>query len=704
MIAEFFALSMKRAAQRDMSLPELLGAAERIAQGGERTLAGELYRTWVQHNPDHPLLYAVYFNYGVVLTDNGELNDAKAALEEAIRLNPSFAPPYINLGSVLERLGATGEAVQQWTTLANMLGAVHGDSIFHRITALKQIGRVLEAGRIEANAEEALRMSLEIDSGQRDVVQHWVALRQTQCKWPIVEPWGRVTRTALMRGMSPLSLGSYSDDPVFHLAGANHYYRHDVAMPDAIGTAGGWPAPGTPRTRPLRIGYVSSDLREHAVGFLTSELFELHDREKVEVFAYYCGIAPEDGTKARIRATVDHWRDITSTSDKNAAECIVDDGIDILVDLNGYTKDARPKLFALRPAPIIINWLGYPGTLATPYHNYIIADDTIIPAGAEIYYAEKVLRLPCYQPNDRKRVIAPTPTRAECGLPQDAVVYCCFNGMQKISRFTFDRWMEILRAVPRSVLWLLAGTEETNDRLRQRAEQLGVAPHRIIYAPRRANPEHLARYPLADLFLDTAPYGAHTTASDALWLGLPVLTMPGRSFPSRVCASLVKAAGMEELICCGPQDYVRRATALGTDPALLRALREKLAEKRENCVLFDTGLLVSTLEQLYAQAWRDYAQGALPVPDLTNLEIYHEIGCEIDHEAHELSTVTDYKALYRRKLAVRDALYPIPADHRLWPGHGEAELDEYSASEPAAERPANGAAAADRGTGAQSLH
>jgi hypothetical protein len=258
--------------------------------------------------------------------------------------------------------------------------------------------------------------------------------------------------------------------------------------------------------------------------------------------------------------------------------------------------------------------------------------------------------------------------------------------------------------VPRAVLWLLAGSEESNLRLRQRAEEQGVAPHRIIYAPRRANPEHLARYPLADLFLDTSPYGAHTTASDALWLGVPVLTMMGRSFPSRVCGSLVKAAGMEELICAGPQDYVRRAIALGSDPALLRTLKAKLADKRENCVLFDTGLLVSSLEQLYAQAWRDYAQGALPVPDLTNLEIYHEIGCEIDHEASELSSVTDYKALYRRKLAVRDALYPVPADRRLWPARGEAEPEARAGAEAAAERPANGAAAGIGGIGAQPLH
>ena len=690
MIADFFAQSLKSAVAREMSVTDLLVAAERLTQASERTLASELYRAWVQHNTANPLLYAVYFNYGVVLTDSGDLEGAKNAFHEAIRINPSFPPPYINLGSVLERLGQVGEAVQQWTAIANALGTVNGDSIFHRTTALKQIGRVLETGRIEANAEEALRMSLDIDPDQRDVAQHWIALRQTQCKWPVIEPWAYAGKRALMRGMSPLSLGSYSDDPIFQLASANHYYRHDVADFDVIGTAGSWPAPASPRARPLRIGYVSSDLREHAVGFLTSEIFELHDREKVEVSVYYCGIPAEDSTKARIRSTVDHWCDIGSMPDKEAARRIVDDGIDILVDLNGYTKDARTKLFALRPAPVIVNWLGYPGTMATPHHNYIIADDFIVPPGSEVYYAEKVLRLPCYQPNDRKRVIAATPSRAEAGLPENAIVFCCFNGMQKISRFTFDRWVAILREVPRGVLWLLGGTDETNERVRQLAEQHGIGRDRVIFAPRRANPDHLARYPLADLFLDTSPYGAHTTASDALWMGVPVLTIPGRSFPARVCGSLVKAAGLEDLLCATPDEYVARAIALGNDPALLARVKQTVAAKRATSALFDTNLLVRGLEQLYAQAWADYCRDQLPVPDLRNLDVYHDIGCELDHEAAEFLVMDDYKAFYERKLAMRNALYPVPNDNRMWPAERQ-RLPADPAAETPAERRANGA-------------
>lgn len=702
MTAEFFANAVKSAVSRELPVAELLGAVERLAKSGERTLAAELYRAWVQANTQDPLLYAVYFNYGVVLTDNGDLAGAKAALTEAIRLNPTFAPPYINLGSVLERMGEVGGAVEQWRAIANQLGMVNGDSIFHRTNALKQLARVLETGRIEANAEEAMRMGLDIDPDQRDVAQHWIALRQSQCKWPVIEPWGYVSRRALMQGMSPLSTGSYSDDPLFQFSGANYYYRYDVANFDAIGTAGGWPTPEAPRSRPLRIAYVSSDLREHAVGFLTSEIFELHDRRNVEVFAYYSGIPASDATNTRIRATVDHWCDITAMPDKVAAKRMLDDGIDILVDLNGYTKDARTKLFALRPAPIMINWLGYPGSVATPYHNYIIADDFIIPPAHEIYFSEKVLRLPCYQPSDRKRIVSPTPSRPDAGLPQDAVVFCCFNGMQKISRFTFERWLAILRDTPRAVLWLLTGSDDTNERLRQRAEQQGVARDRIIFGPRRSNAEHLARYPLADLFLDTAPYGAHTTASDALWMGVPVLTLPGRSFPSRVCGSLVKSAGMDELICKGSADYVAQAVRLGNDPEALAALRRKLAHNRESCVLFDMPLLVRSLEQLYAQTWRDHAQGQLPVPDLTNLEAYHAIGCDLDHEQTELLTMPDYNGLYRRSLAARNALYPLQPDRRLWPSGSEPAQETHAAA-PRDEPHANGMAAS-MGAPARPLH
>jgi predicted O-linked N-acetylglucosamine transferase (SPINDLY family) len=493
---------LRRAVARELSASELIAAAEEVSSGGERDLVPQLYQAWLARNPDDPLRHAVQFNLAVAQAEAGDLAGARDAFVEAIRSNPDFLPPYINLGVLLERGGHIEQAVTSWMGAVNRVPAVTGDAVTHKAAALKQLGRVFENAQDAPTAEDFLHKSLDIDPHQRDVAQHWIALRQAQCKWPVVTGWGGVTRKLLLGAISPLSLAVHSDDPIFQLGNAHRYYRMEVA-PASIATVGAWPAPQEGARRRLRIGYVSSDLREHAVGFLTAELFELHDKARVEVFAYYCGTPPKDALSARIEAAVDRWTDISSMSDTDAAARIVADRIDILVDLNGYTKDARPKLFALRPAPVIVNWLGYPGTMGSPHHHYIIADDFIIPPELEHLYSEKVLRLPCYQPNDRRRVVAERrASRAEAGLPESAFVYCCFNGTQKISRFTFARWMEILRRVENSVLWLLSGGPAAEAALRRHAEAHRVAPERLVFAPKKTNPEHLARIGLADLFLE----------------------------------------------------------------------------------------------------------------------------------------------------------------------------------------------------------
>ena len=250
-------------------------------------------------------------------------------------------------------------------------------------------------------------------------------------------------------------------------------------------------------------------------------------------------------------------------SDEQAALQIARDGVDILVDLNGYTKFARTRLFSFRPAPVQVNWFGYPATMGTPYHHYIIADAAIIPEGDEIFYSEEVARLPCYQPNDRLREVAKTtPKRSDFGLPDDAFVYCSFNSTHKLTQRMFDSWLMILASTPGSVLWLLKATEDANARLRTYAAEHGLAPGRIVFAEKVTNPEHLARYPLADVFLDSFPYGAHTTCSDALWMGVPVLTLQGRSFAARVCASLLAAAGVPELAAANENEYRGKAIVL----------------------------------------------------------------------------------------------------------------------------------------------
>jgi len=446
------------------------------------------------------------------------------------------------------------------------------------------------------------------------------------------------------------------------LAVAAHYNKLDVGRPpDALSA---WPL--AEKKGPLRIGYLSSDLREHAVGYLMTEVLGLHDRSKVEIFAYYCGPESKDSLHERFKADSDHFVSISAMDDETAARRIAADGIQILVDLNGYTREARLKVVSRRPAPIIVNWLGFPGTMATPYHHYIVADDWLIPPTSEMFYSEKVLRLPCYQPNNRTRKVSDRPvSRQDSGLPADAVVYCCFNGAHKISRFTFDRWLTILERVPKGVLWLLSSNEATNQRLTAHAVARGIAAERIVFAAKLANPFHLARYVLADLFLDTTPYGAHTTASDALWMGVPVLTLSGRSFASRVCGSLVRSAGLPELVTESADEFVDRAVSLGNDPATLLGYRERLSANRDTSTLFDMPLLVRKLEELYQQMADDFEHGVLPRPDLSNLDVYLEVGSEVQHEQVEVQSIADYRGWWTEMLEERHRFRPIDPDRRL---------------------------------------
>ncbi|WP_031238208.1 O-linked N-acetylglucosamine transferase, SPINDLY family protein [Asticcacaulis sp. AC466] len=653
---------------KPMTVMELIQSAEALKAAGQEAGAIALYNQFLAQNPDHPLLYALLFNLGVILTDAGDLAQARDVMERVVDLNPDFHSVYINLGRIHEGLGNNAQAVITWNTLASRLDQLTGSAVRHKTMALNQAARVLEGAHQDEPAETALRISLELDPHQREAMQHFIALRQRQCAWPVVLPFENMTRDHLLSGISPLSIDAYTDDPIFQLAVSYTYNLRDVGMPgDRLTTH--WAAMNRPKDKPIRIGYLSSDLREHAIGHLMYEVLGLHDRSKVEVFAYYCGIPSTDPIHAHYKATADHFIDITKMDDATAARRIADDGIQILIDVNGYTRDGRTKLLSLRPAPVIVNWLGFPGSLASPYHNYIIADPWIIPAGDEIYYSEQVTRLPCYQPNNRLRVVADhTPTRAEAGLPEDAFVYCCFNGTHKITRFTLDRWLEILARVPNAVLWLLSGAETSHTRLKAYAEEKGIDPDRIIFADKMANAHHLARYPLADLFLDTTPYGAHTTCSDALWMGVPVLTLSGRSFASRVCGSLVKSAGLpDSLVCTRIEDYVDQAVALGRGHGDLKAWREHLLANRLTCTLFDTTKLVAHLETLYAGMWADCLDGRLPQPDLTNLDIYFEMGLHHDHEATEVQAIADYSAFWREKLIRRHAWRPIPRDGRLWP-------------------------------------
>ena len=346
----------------------------------------------------------------------------------------------------------------------------------------------------------------------------------------------------------------------------------------------------------IRVAYVSADFHQHATSYLMAGMFECHDKSRFEITAI--SIGPDDSSemRQRLKCSFDHFIDAKALSDAEIASRIRETEIDILIDLKGFTQDARTNVFASRPAPIQVNYLGYPGTMGASYIDYIIADQTVIPDEFRKFYSEKIVVLPnTYQVNDRKRVISDKAfNRSDVGLPSQGFVFCCFNNNYKIMPRVFDCWMRILKQVEGSVLWLLEDNASAASNLKKEAMARGVSSERLVFAKRIPLPEHLARHKLADLFLDTLPYNAHTTASDALWAGLPVLTCIGETFAGRVAASLLNAIRLPELITTTPEAYEQMAIDLATHPEKLAAIKHKLAENRLTTPLFDTKLLPNT--------------------------------------------------------------------------------------------------------------
>ncbi|MGV8937367.1 MAG: glycosyl transferase [Allorhizobium sp.] len=650
-----------------LPLTDLFPLAENRSAAGQPGEASEIYKVWIAFNEAHPLLHLVYFNYSVTLRQLGDIAGSIHALRACLKLDPRFGQAHINLGRAFEDSGLATHAIQQWRSYVELTAECTPDRISHRLMALQHIGRVMENAGLMEEAETALWQAIELRPDKTEAGQHWSALRQRQCKWPILIASDHAPMRQLIDSMSPLALACYSDDPLFQLARAYRYNKSFVGRPDTKGFARKQVRPKTATGERLRVGYVSSDLRDHAVGFALREVLELHDKESVEIHAYYCGDpVTNDATQTRMKNAVDCWRDIADVSDEDAARQIAADDIDILIDVNGYTKHARTKIFAYRPAPVIVNFCGYPGSMGSPFHQYMIADERIVPAENEIYYSEKVLRIPCSQPIDRKREISETPSRTEAGLPEDAFVFACFNGMQKTTEATFGQWMTILNGAPGSVLWLLTGSDDVDQRLRQLVEKAGVAPERLIFAPKTPNAKHLARLAVADLFLDTFPYGAHSTAADALTMGLPVLTFPGKSFAARFCHSIVAAAGVPEMLCSGPDDYVEKAIGFANAPESLKAIRALLQAGRETSVLRDIPAIARSLEHLFWQMQADAERGELPVPDLCNLDLYYDIGAGLVQDNITYTDDQTYRQRYLEKLSEWDDYAPIPPDNRLW--------------------------------------
>jgi predicted O-linked N-acetylglucosamine transferase (SPINDLY family) len=358
----------------------------------------------------------------------------------------------------------------------------------------------------------------------------------------------------------------------------------------------------------LRIGYCTADFKQHPVAFLMAEVFELHDRDRFEIHAYSYGIDDQSPIRKRIENAFDEFNDIRAYSIEDAARAIRADGIDILVDLTGYTEDGRTEIFAFKPAPIQVSYLGFLGTSGTDFMDYILADDFLVPAGQEAHYSERVKRLPSYQANDRQCTIAARPSRADLGLPEHGFVFCNFNQTYKILPDVFNTWLRLLRNTPDSVLWLYANNTQAILNLRNTAADVGIAHDRLIFAPMLPLDQHLARLQCADLFLDTLPYNAGTTASNALWAGLPVVTCAGETFSSRMAGSLLTAIGLPELITYDLQSYYQLALELANTPDKLVEIKNKLNRMKDSSLLFDSATFTHSLENAFREMYEDLWQ------------------------------------------------------------------------------------------------
>jgi predicted O-linked N-acetylglucosamine transferase (SPINDLY family) len=589
-----------------LTLEAVMDRAQQLQGAGDTDAAARLYETWIAGTRS-ALRHVAGFNMGTMLSAGGRDEAAEAAYRQALSFQPGFPPARLNLGHLLERKGDHEGALAEWRQVIEDTEAVSRATFDYRIHAINNSARLLETLKRLPESEALMRRSLTLKASQFDVIQHYVHIRQKQCEWPLYEPIGEVTPNQLLMGTSPLAMMSVTDDPAVQLMVAQRFVHERVPKPAAT-PLHTLPASVTARQGRIKIGYLSGDLHHHAVGLLTAELFELHDRSRFEVHAFCWTQESGSPQRRRLVKAVDHLVRLNGVDDATAAQLIAQAGIDVLVDLQGITNGARPGILGHRPAPVQVSYLGLPGTSALPGVDWILADRFVMPPEVLPYCTEQPIYLPhCYQVSDRKRDEAPKPSRQACGLPEGAFVYCSFNNNFKFTEEMFGAWMRVLHQVPASVLWLLADNPGARENMLRGADRAGVARQRLIFAPRVSPPEYLARFAVADLMLDTFPYNAGTTASDALWMGTPILTRAGRTYISRMAGSLLQAVGLPDLITDNLADYERLAVTLGQQPARAASYKRYLAEHGRQSALFDVPQIVRDIESEFerlALAWR----------------------------------------------------------------------------------------------------
>jgi predicted O-linked N-acetylglucosamine transferase (SPINDLY family) len=593
------------------------------------------YQHAIALKSDYPVAYN---NIGVALADLRRYEPALASYEQAIALDPHYADAYSNQGSALQKLHRYEAAVASYeraialqpqspgaytnlgAALAGLkrydaalaiyeraiaLDPAYGDAHYNLALALAKLGRHEAA---VASYERTIALKPEI----RFLLGMLLLARMQLCDWRALASDRARLRALIARGepaTGPFALLVVADEPALQLQCARIFVRERFPPDPALG-----PNPKRSRSGRIRIGYFSADFHNHATLYLMAGLFEMHDRSRFECTAFSFGAHSQDAMRARLRSACEHFLDVSERTDRQIALIARERQIDIAVDLKGFTDDCRTGIFALRAAPLQVAYLGYPGTMGAPYIDYLIADPTLVPEHSRPHYSEKIIYLPdSYQINDRERLIAAHRyTREECALPTAGFVFCCFNNCYKITPETFQSWLRLLGRIEHSVLWLLQDNALATRNLQHAAAQCGLDPERLIFAPRLPLPEHLARHSLADLFLDTLPCNAHTTASDALWAGLPVLTCAGKGFAARVAASLLQAVGLPELIARSPAHYEQLASEIVSQPQRLVQLRERLANARVTAPLFNTALTTRHIESAYSMIYERYLADGSP--------------------------------------------------------------------------------------------
>jgi protein O-GlcNAc transferase len=558
------------------------------------------YEAVLQLHPGDPL---TLYHKANALKDLQRFDEALADYDRALALDPDLAAAWNNRGMVLRDLNRPAEALASFNR-ALVLKPDDAAALFNRGTLQwTEYGRYEQALR---DLEDVVRIAPDYDYAPGNLLH----LKMYGGDWRGFEFDKALIDRGVRAGqkiVEPFVYQAISDSPKDLLTCAE---THATLFP-----------PGAPLWKKLprkrdkiRVGYLSGEFRAQATQYLAAGLYERHDRENFEIVAFDAGVGDGSPMRARLEAAFDNFISISGLTDQEAAERIRDAQIDILVNLNGYFGRHRMGVFALRPAPIQVNYLGFPGTLGAPAMDYILADRIVIPEGERRHFTEQVVWLPdCYQVNDDTRRIADQrPTRAEEGLPETGFVFCNFNQSYKLVPETFASWMRVLKQVEGSVLWLMEGNGAFTQHLRQEAERQGVAGGRLVFARNQPLDRHLARLPLADLFLDSLPYNAHTTASDALWAGVPLLTCRGRAFAGRVAASLLRAIGLPELIAGDWAAYEALAVRLAREPGLLRGLRDRLAQNRAAYPLFDTDRFRRHIESAYRQMWEIAQRGEAP--------------------------------------------------------------------------------------------